>query len=91
MNQITDEDLRKIAADVEREYGTCGLSGGTLYEDFAVAVANRAIAMERERWRDKAEALEHSLDDHERNLRIADKLIDSGDIGLPNFLKKQAE
>ena len=63
MNQITDEDLRKIAADVEREYGTCGLSGDTLYEDFAVDVAWRAIAMERERWRDKVEALEHSWDD----------------------------
>ena len=49
MNQITDEDLRKIAAEVEREYGTGGLSGGTLYEDFAVDVAKRAIAMERER------------------------------------------
>lgn len=36
-------DLRKIAEDVEREYGLGGLSGGTLYEDFAVDVAKRAI------------------------------------------------
>lgn len=49
MSQITEEDLRKIAAEVEREYETGGLSGGTLYEDFAVDVAKRAISMERKR------------------------------------------
>ena len=46
MNQITDEDLRKIAAEVECEYGMGGLTGG-IYENFALDVARRAIAMER--------------------------------------------
>jgi hypothetical protein len=44
-NRITDDRLRQIALEVEREYGMGGLSGGTIYEDFALDVAKRAMAL----------------------------------------------
>lgn len=40
---ITDDALRKIASEVEREYGMGGLTDG-IYEDFALDVAKRAAA-----------------------------------------------
>jgi hypothetical protein len=42
---ITDDVLRKIASEVEREYGMGRLCGGTIYEYFAVDVAKRALLM----------------------------------------------
>jgi hypothetical protein len=80
MTKITDDDLRKIAAEVEREYGMGGLSGG-IYEDFALDVAKRAIAMERERCAaiarcEQADANEcGNRDAEDAARRIADQIL----------------
>lgn len=79
---MTDEELRKIASEVESEYGTGGLSGGTLYEDFAVDIAKRAIAAERERCATLCESMGsmEALDGEEVGsaamVRVADRMAE---------------
>jgi len=43
------EQLRAEAAKIAAEWYAAGLAGGTIYEDFAVELAKRAVAAERER------------------------------------------
>jgi len=59
-----------VARQIEAEWGMCGLSGGTLYEDFAVQVATRVAH------RVRAQALEEAA-------RVAENMAQHS---LPNSL-----
>ena len=51
---MDEKQMREAAARIEAEWHMGGLTGGTIYEDFAVELAKRAIATERERCKARA-------------------------------------
>lgn len=77
---MDENQLRAEAAKIAAEWHAGGMSGGSIYEDFAVELAKRAVAAERERGAAKLAQAEYLIAAWERGALATDYYRDIADF-----------